>query len=196
MTKPNNIEQQLLLSLAANSIRYGLLKGKLISAMPSDYPEAILQHHASFVTLEINHQLRGCIGTLQAHRTLVDDVNENAYSAAFRDPRFPPLSLEEFPLLDIHISILQPAKDMQVTDEADLLSQLRPGIDGLILQEGPHRATFLPSVWESLSTPEQFVSQLKLKAGLHRDYWSKTIHFQSYETFSFAANIREIDIDS
>lgn len=174
--------KQLLLSLARKSITHGLEHHQPLPVTPGEYPKALQQAGASFVTLEKQNRLRGCIGTLEAYRPLVVDIVENAFAAAFRDPRFTPLQADELSELQIHISLLTPPEPLPVKDEAELLRQLRPGIDGLILQDGHHRATFLPSVWESLPTPPQFVAQLKLKAGLPVDYWSDTLRFERYQT--------------
>jgi AmmeMemoRadiSam system protein A len=128
----------------------------------------------------IAYGLRGCIGTLQAFRPLVEDVAHNAYAAAFHDPRFPRLSAKEYAQLHYHISILSTPEPVKFKDEQDLLAQLRPGIDGLVLEEGLYRGTFLPQVWESLPEPKTFLRHLKQKAGLHPDYWSTTIKVQRY----------------
>jgi len=111
-------------------------------------------------------QLRGCIGTIQAISPLVVSVSDNAWSSAFRDPRFKPLKREEFELINVSISILTPSTPIAFTCEYDLFAQLRPGIDGLIIEKDGQRATFLPAVWEQLPKPEDFLQQLKLKAGM------------------------------
>ena len=150
-----------------------------------DYADTLQAIRATFVTLELRQNLRGCIGTLQAYQPLVVDVAHNAHAAAFFDPRFPPVTLAELDDLDIHISILGPAEAMQFDSEADLLRQIRPGIDGLILEDGYQHGTFLPSVWESLKTPEEFLQHLKIKAGLPSDYWSDNLKISRYTTESF-----------
>jgi len=119
-------------------------------------------------------------------QSLVEDVAENAWSAAFRDPRFPPLTAAELPGLGIHISVLTPPQPMHFTSEADLLRQIRPGVDGLILQDGWARGTFLPSVWESLPRVADFWTQLKHKAGLPAHHWSADLRVFRYETESFS----------
>lgn len=176
----NKESRQRLLGLAKNSIQHGLQTGRPIKINLDDYPKELTERRATFVTLEINHQLRGCIGMLEAVRPLAEDIAENAFSAAFKDPRFPPLDARELDNLDIHLSILTPAEPVSFSSEQDLLSQLQPGIDGLILEEGRRRGTFLPSVWESLPEPEQFLRHLKQKAGLSPDYWSKNIRIYRY----------------
>ena len=170
----------ILLDLARASIANGLKQGRALPVKPEDYSPALQSPGACFVTLQIRQQLRGCIGSLEAYRPLVEDVAENAFAAAFRDPRFAPLSEAEFPRLDYHISILSPTEPLSFTSENDLLKKLRPGVDGLVLEERGHRGTFLPSVWEQLPEPRQFLAQLKVKASLPADYWSDSIRIERY----------------
>ena len=140
---------------------------------------------ATFVTLTQNGALRGCIGSLEAHRALDQDVRANAVAAAFRDPRFPPLTLAEFPHTRVEVSLLTAPTPMSFSSEADALRQLRPNIDGVILIAGPGgrlgRSTFLPQVWEQLPEPRQFLAHLKQKAGLPADCWSSDVQLQRYE---------------
>lgn len=174
-----------LLDVARRSIEHGLATGRPWSVSPSEYPPDLKAVRASFVTLQHAGQLRGCIGHLEAVQPLVVDVAENAFAAAFRDPRFRPLSAQEWPQIDLHLSILTPAEPMRFRDEADLIQQLQPGEDGLILQDGPYRGTFLPSVWESLPDPVDFLVHLKHKAGLASNHWSDRIQVSRYRTESF-----------
>ncbi len=174
-------DRQQLLDVAKNSIRHGLDTGRPITINLNDYPAALTEPRATFVTLEINHQLRGCIGMLEAIRPLAEDIAANAYAAAFKDSRFPPIKAHELDGLDIHLSILAPAEPLSFNSEQDLITQLQPGIDGLILEEGQRRGTFLPSVWESLPEPRQFLRHLKQKAGLPPEYWSKNIRIYRYQ---------------
>lgn len=113
------------------------------------------------MTLKIAGRLRGCIGTLEAYRPSGPRRRENAYTAAFRDPRFPPLRRAEWASLKIHISILNPPEPLAVSSEAELYAILRPGVDGVMLEEGDHRGTLLPAVWESLPDPKDFMDALK-----------------------------------
>jgi hypothetical protein len=177
-----NTDHGTLLNVAHNAISHGLSKGEPASVESDSFSKPLQGHAASFVTLKYAGSLRGCIGTLQAVRPLVADVNENAYAAAFRDPRFLPLSDRELSGLHISISILSPPEPISFVSEQDLLGQLRAGIDGLILEETHHRGTFLPAVWESLPDPETFLQQLKIKAGLRSDYWSSTLRIYRYQT--------------
>lgn len=174
-----------LLRVARESIVHGLRCGRPLDIDADSSAPALYLPRASFVTLELDGELRGCIGTLEAHRPLLEDVAVNAFNAAFRDPRFPPVRADEVPRLDIHISVLSPPTSMAFNDEADLLAQLHPGADGLVLSAPGHRATFLPSVWESLPRPEEFLRQLKRKAGLPADYWSPHIEVERYTTETF-----------
>ncbi len=148
---------------------------------PADSTHDLLhQPGATFVTLMLQGQLRGCIGTLEAHRTLALDVRENALAAAFRDPRFQPLVLEEFAFTSVEVSLLTPPSPMDFRDEADFMAQLRPGEDGIVFQYGRHRSTFLPQVWESLPDPQQFMQQLKRKAGLPPNFWAEEVTISRY----------------
>lgn len=138
------------------------------------------QPGATFVTLTQQGQLRGCIGSLEAHRPLAQDVRENALAAAFRDPRFRPLALEEFAFTSVEVSLLAPPAPMAFRDEADFMAQLRPGEDGIVFEYGHHRSTFLPQVWESLSDPLLFMQQLKRKAGLPPNFWAAEVTVSRY----------------
>lgn len=164
--------QLLLLVIARNAIFRALKKTDAERSGFDGAPDELRQPRATFVTLTLGGRLRGCIGTLEAWRPLIEDVAANARAAAFDDPRFPPLTPAEFKKLEIHISILSPAEELTFSSEADLLRQIRPGTDGLILQAGSRRGTFLPSVWAELPEKELFWAHLKLKAGLPADYWS------------------------
>jgi len=178
--------KKILLETAKQSISFGLKEHQPLTISIENYPEELQKPRATFVTLNINQQLRGCIGCLSAYRPLVEDVSSNAFAAAFSDPRFASLSSEEYPLLHYHISILSPSSEMTFNSEEDLLTQIQPGIDGLILTEGNSRGTFLPSVWEQLSDAELFLKHLKQKAGLSADYWSDTIKVSRYSVESFS----------
>lgn len=177
--------RQTLMKTARDSILCGLRQGEPLRVTSTDFSPELQAERASFVTLNRSGLLRGCIGHLEASLPLVEDVAENAFSAAFRDPRFPPLSENEVADLEIHISVLTPAEAMSFDSEADLLRQIRPGVDGLILVDGFAKGTFLPSVWESLPSAEDFLRHLKNKAGLPENHWSETLQVYRYETESF-----------
>ena len=135
---------------------------------------------ASFITLKREGRLRGCIGTLRAHRILGEDVKANALGAAFRDPRFKPLTVEEYAGLSVEISILSALEQLRFADERDALRQLRVGVDGVIFQSGHHHSTFLPQVWEDYKEPAEFLAHLKYKAGLPPDFWDAEVRLSRY----------------
>ena len=149
------------------------------AAPVTDLPE-LHQSGATFITRTQRGKLRGCIGSLEAWRPLLADVQENARNAAFRDPRFSPLRVEELPVTRVEVSLLTPAESMTFTDEADALAQLRPGVDGVIFSAGSHRSTFLPQVWEQLPEPAVFLAHLKQKAGLPPNYWGPDVRLERY----------------
>lgn len=165
-----------LLTIARNAISKRF--GKETMTVPA-HPD-LARPGATFVTLTQRGQLRGCIGSLEAHRALATDVAENALAAAFRDPRFPPLGSDELTMTRVEVSLLQAPETLEFADENDALNHLCPGVDGLILSHGSRRATFLPQVWESLSDPAQFLTQLKLKAGLPGNFWDENIKLARY----------------
>jgi AmmeMemoRadiSam system protein A len=177
-------ERQTLLDTAWAAIQQGLSTGRPMLVNTADYAPALHVEQASFVTLMHHQRLRGCIGSLQATLPLIVDVAQHAYAAAFQDPRFPPVQADELAQLRLHISVLNPPRPLFVSSEAELWVALRPGEDGVILQEGTHRSTFLPSVWDSLPAPVEFMRHLKQKAGLPPDYWSDSIKVWRYTTES------------
>ena len=142
--------------------------------------EALERPGATFVTLKQDGELRGCIGSLEARRLLAVDVRANARAAAFDDPRFAPLSLGELDVTTVEVSLLAPATRFAVAGEDDLCARLEPGVDGVVLELGRRRATFLPQVWESLPDPRDFIGALKRKAGLPADFWSPEIRVSRY----------------
>lgn len=146
---------------------------------------------ASFITLTQSGELRGCIGTLQAHRPLLADVKSNAVSAALHDPRFLPLTVEEFATVQVEVSLLTAPQPLDFAGEVDALAQLRPGIDGVVFEYGHYRSTFLPQVWESLAQPHLFLAMLKRKAGLPDNFWAEDVKLSCYTVTKW----RETDLD-
>ena len=140
----------------------------------------LTEHGACFVTLTQQGDLRGCIGSLQAHRPLLADVKGNAVSAALGDPRFAPLNAMELYATEIEISLLSATRPMEVRDEADALAQMRPNEDGIIFEYGSYRSTFLPQVWENLAHPRDFLAMLRRKAGLPDDFWAEGVKLSRY----------------
>jgi len=180
-------EQSTLLSIALDSINSGLHHGKPARLNSADYSTPLAAQRASFVTLKHGETLRGCIGTLEARTSLVESIADNAYAAAFSDPRFPALDATEVDGLTIEVSVLSPLEAVSVTSEQELLEKMIPGEAGWMLQEDGYRGTFLPTVWASLGEPVEFLRQLKMKAGLAPDYWSDALQIWRYTTESFAA---------
>ena len=135
---------------------------------------------ASFVTLTRQGELRGCIGTLEAHRPLGLDVRENAVAAAFRDPRFMPLTRVEFDEIRVEVSVLSPSEALVVVSEEHALATLRPNVDGVLFEYEHYRSTFLPQVWDQLPEPAEFLAHLKRKAGLSMDFWSDSVRLSRY----------------
>lgn len=140
----------------------------------------LYEHRATFVTLTQVDELRGCVGSIEAVRPLLEDVRHNAIAAAFRDPRFSPLTAAELDGVEVEVTVLSPLEPMEFDGEDDARARLRPGVDGVVLRWGAHRATFLPQVWESLPTPEAFLSSLKRKAGLAPDFWDSGVELECY----------------
>jgi AmmeMemoRadiSam system protein A len=166
----------ILLALARAAIAAG---PEATPATPAD-AAWLDQPGACFVTLTQGGELRGCIGSLEAHRALRDDIIANARAAAWRDPRFPPLTSAELPRTRIEVSLLSPLQPLSFASEADARAQLRPGVDGVVLAYGARRGTFLPQVWEQLPDPATFMAHLKAKAGLDPHFWSETIQLYRY----------------
>lgn len=175
-----------LLGLARRSIAHGLRHGQPLPPALAGQAPFLAEHRASFVTLTRDGQLRGCIGRLEAVRPLGADVADNAFAAAFRDPRFAPLAPQEFDQLRLTVAVLTPPEPLPVRDEAELLARLTPGEHGLILEFGAHRATFLPKVWEQLPEPAEFLAHLKRKAGLPADYWNEALAFRVYRSVDYS----------
>jgi AmmeMemoRadiSam system protein A len=146
----------------------------------------LLERGASFVTLKLEGELRGCIGTIDAHRPLGEDVARNARAAAYRDPRFPPVSVAEVPRLQVVVSVLTAREPLAVASEADALAKLRPGIDGIAIEFNGASATFLPQVWESLPEPDAFLDALRRKAGLPARFWHPDVRLSRYTVEKYA----------
>ena len=174
--QPEAEKGETLLKLARSEIA-----SKLWEGAAQNFTAAWLQEPgASFVTLTREGELRGCIGSLEAHRPLEIDVRENAVAAAFRDPRFMPLSSAEFDEIRVEVSLLSPTEPLEVEDEAAARAVLRPHVDGVVFEYGHHRSTFLPQVWEQLPDPDEFLAYLKRKAGLPMDFWAEQVRLSRY----------------
>jgi len=173
-------DRVVLIDTARSSIGHGLSHGNEQALDPERHNGALVEPRSSFVTLKIEGQLRGCIGQLRADSPLIVGVSRNAYAAAFEDPRFDRMTPQDWQKTSLHISALSPPAPMVFESEQDLLQQLRPGIDGLVLESGRCRGTFLPAVWKTLPTPLDFLNQLKIKAGLHPKAWPDDVRVLRY----------------
>ena len=178
-------EQRLLLVIARSSICTG----------PGDYeaggPDvdgltpALREKRAVFVTLTQSARLRGCIGTIEPVAALASAVADSAHSAAYRDPRFPEMRIGELEKTAIEISVLTAKEPLAASNRKALLAELRPGVDGLLLEDGRHRSTFLPKVWEQLPDVQEFLGQLLATAGLPADHWSPSLRLHRYQAVTF-----------
>jgi len=179
-------EGKYLLGVARKTIRHRLSNLEEPQIDWKEIPEIFQKRLGTFVTINIEGNLRGCIGHIIPREPLIEGIKENAINAAFRDPRFPPLTKEEFDRIDIEISILTPPEEVPYTDAKDLLNKLTPGIDGLIIKKESCEATFLPQVWEQLPKREEFLSHLCLKAGLPADTWkTEKLQVSTYQVQAF-----------
>lgn len=158
--------QQILLKIARDAIGHGLVHAQAPELEADDYLSSLRQIACTFVTLHMDDALRGCIGSLRAHRPLVADVSRHAYAAAFSDARFSPLQHGELAELHIHISILSALESVDFDSDDGLIASLRPQVDGLLIEVGSQRATFLPTVWSSFPDGRGFLAALKNKAGM------------------------------
>jgi uncharacterized protein len=166
-------EQQILLRLAREAMEHAVKREKLPLLDRSALTPSLLEPGASFITLTIDGQLRGCIGALEAYQPLVDDVREHAVAAALDDPRFPPVTEDELSMIQVEVSRLRQPRPLEYRDADDLLSKLKPYVDGVILRDGLRSATFLPQVWEKIPAPADFLDNLCYKMGTDHGYWRR-----------------------
>ncbi len=164
-------EKKQLLSIAREAVNATALNRSLPKPVSPEDSEILKENGASFVTLTIGGRLRGCIGTLEAYQPLILDVQERAVQAASQDPRFSPVRPDELARVKIEVSRLSQPTPLEYDNPDDLLTLLKPGVDGVILSEGNRRATFLPQVWDELPETRHFLSQLCRKMGCSSNYW-------------------------
>lgn len=169
-----------LAEIAARSVRLAVTEQMALTPLPGDHPAAFAEPAAVFVTLRRHGRLRGCIGTLDATEPLVLAVADRARAAAQRDPRFDPVSIAELDGLLVSVSVLTSPTPIAVDSYDELVERLRPGVDGVVVEAGRHRATFLPSVWEELAEPDAFLAALWRKAGLPAHAWPTGIVISCY----------------
>ena len=178
-----------MLDIARRSIDAGL-DGSSMPSLGAEGMQGILAtQRDSFVTLTHNGELRGCIGVIESSRPLAQNTADCAFSAAFRDRRFTPLTPAEAAQICIEISVLSEMEPMGVRDREDLLQQLQPGVDGLLMEDGRYRSIFLPQVWEKVGSAQKFLEHLLSKSGLPGDYWSATIRFSRFHITSFSEEL-------
>jgi AmmeMemoRadiSam system protein A len=182
--------RDLLLDTAAEAIESQLERRTAAGPDEAGMPAELRERRASFVTLTVGGELRGCCGTLEPRRALATDVWHNARASAFRDPRFPPLEAREWRRVDLEVSVLSPLERVAVRSEAELLARLVPGEDGLVIAWRGCRATFLPKVWEQLRDPVEFLGHLKRKAGWAPEFWAEDVEVWRYFTEVIAGERR------
>lgn len=147
---------------------------------------------ATFVTLRRLGDLRGCVGSIQAYRPLLDDVRSNARAAAFSDTRFPPVRRDEYPELSVEVSLLSPCEPLEAGSQEEALARLRLGVDGIVFEFQGRRSTFLPQVWEQLPDPRDFLAHLKRKAGLPAAFWHPDVKLWRYTVMKWAEAAPEV----
>lgn len=184
LTSPS-VHGKLLLQIARSAISNVLGQAVALPEPAAGMTDVLQASGASFVTLNQQGQLRGCIGSLQAHRSLIADIQANAIAAALHDPRFAPLTLLELEITTIEVSVLSAMQPLPFASEAHALAQLRPGVDGVVFEFGRYRSTFLPQVWEQLPDARLFMAHLKHKAGLAPDFWAAEVRLQRYTVSKF-----------
>ncbi len=180
MLLEKNEQGKILLQIARTAISRALRVFNVPATEVDENMAWLFRPGATFVTLTQWGELRGCIGSLQACDPLIEDVSNNAVSAALYDPRFSPLAADELDTVSLEVSLLSELQPLGFTSEADALAQLRPDIDGIVFEYGPYRSTFLPQVWESLPQPQQFLARLKSKARLSEDFWAEDVKLSRY----------------
>ena len=186
-TEISPMEGRQLLDIARRSIETGLVVGARTPSLELKTMQGVLAiPRGTFVTLTQRGELRGCIGVIESPRPLAQNTADCAFSAAFQDRRFPRLEPSEAAQTHIEISVLSAMEPIVARDRSDLLRQLQPGVDGLLMEDGRHRSIFLPQVWAKMSSAEEFLDNLLTKAGLPRDYWSSTIYFSCFHITSFS----------
>ncbi len=167
-------EQRLLLQLARESIELAVWGKKLPKLNLNSFPQALQANRASFVTLTIQDQLRGCIGALEAYQPLAEDVREHAVAAALQDPRFPPVVKDELNRIKIEVSVLSAPQALPYESSEDLIKKIKPHVDGVILKHGERKATFLPQVWQKIPNPQEFMNRLSYKLIGRENFWRET----------------------
>ena len=178
-----------LLRIARASIEHGAIHDEPLPVACEALPRSLQRPAATFTSLSLDGELRGCCGSIEAVHPLAVDTAGSAFRAAYRDPRFDPVDRRDIPDLHLEVSVLSPLEAIAARSEADLMAMLEPGTDGLLISAGVCRATFLPKVWETLPEPQKFLEALKVKCGLPADVWSDDFKFFRYRTASYAERV-------
>jgi len=181
-----------MLRIAVRAVAEPLAHGRRWLPDLTEMAPALRDPGACFVTLRRSQRLLGCIGSLVPHRPLGVDVAHNAAAAAFDDPRLPAVTVADMAALDVHVSVLGPLRVLPVAGWAELADALRPGEDGLLVTDGRHRATFLPSVWGELATPREFLDALWVKAGMRPGVWPAHLQVSRYSVEEFGSPARDV----
>jgi AmmeMemoRadiSam system protein A len=182
------IERQTMMITVREAIRHGIHIGTPIRLDLSEYGAALMENWACFVTLKIDDTLRGCMGSFNTRQSLIENIAHNAHSAAFKDPRFIPIEDEDYAHLNVEIAIINNCEVIKCDSQENLMEQLKPYTDGLILDDGSNSATFLPSVWAQLCTAEEFVTELKTKLGLSAEQWDSSISAQRFSVMTIRSS--------
>ncbi len=177
---------ELLLDLAEAAIADGLAGRSTRPADLDHLPDVLVEPHATFVSVHVDGRLNGCIGMLESTSPLAHEVQSMARSAAFSDPRLPPLRPDEFDRCELEVSVLSAMQQINASSRAELISLIRPRIDGLVLSLGNHRGLFLPVVWDQLPDPDEFLDHLHLKAGLSPGGWNPAMRFERFVAREFS----------
>ena len=175
-------DKDVLKNAARDALMHSIHHSEELPVTLSEFPATLHDDQNTFVTLNYNGKVIGCMGNLVANQPLIKDVVHNTFSASYYDPRFPDPKTIDPEKIEIHISLLSPNEAIKFHSEQELLAKIRPGKDGLLIREGSRSGTFLPAVWDSIPDRESFLKELKRKAGLPADYWSDTIEIYRYTT--------------
>lgn len=175
-------DKKISLSIARKTIEQFFTQKKITE---KNLPLILQEKGSCFVTLTKDNKLQGCCGTVFPFQSLAKDIQTNALQAAFFDPRFPPLSQENLSLISIELSILSLPYARQITTEKDLLEMLNPHVDGVVLQWKEYKSTFLPTVWSTFPKKEDFLTALKIKAGLPKNFWENDMEIFTYTVSSW-----------
>ena len=188
---PEDLEA--LFALADLGVRAGLAGQAAPKVDPETLPPALREPQGAFVTIEVDGELNGCIGSIVPIEPLGVAVPQLAWKAAFADPRLPALTAAEYPFAEIKLSALTPLEAVPAGSEAELLSNLEVGVDGVLIRSGAANATFLPAMWHKLPDPLTFLRHLEAKAGLRPGHWPADMEAWRYRSSEYRRRVTDID---